>query len=283
MYAITGITGQVGSRLAERLLAANLPVRAVLRDAAKAAAWAARGCEVALAEIGDADALARAFAGCEAAFVLLPPTFDPSPDFAESRRAIAALRSALDRARPGRVVALSTIGAQATEFNLLSQLGELEAALRTLPLPVAFLRAAWFVENAQWDVAAARETGEIPSFLQPTSRAVPMVATADIAALAAELLQERREGARVVELQGPAPVSPDDLAAAFGRVLGRPVRAVAVPRDTWEPLFAAQGMKNPTPRMRMLDGFNEGWIRFVGTPRVGSTPAEDVVRELVRR
>jgi len=29
-------------------------------------------------------------------------------------------------------------------------------------------------------------------------------------------------------------------------------------------LFKAQGMRNPRPRMQMLDGFNEGWIEFEG-------------------
>jgi len=40
------------------------------------------------------------------------------------------------------------------------------------------------------------------------------------------------------------------------------VRMDAVPRDTWERLFISQGMKNPMPRIRMLDGFNDGWIEF---------------------
>jgi hypothetical protein len=35
-----------------------------------------------------------------------------------------------------------------------------------------------------------------------------------------------------------------------------------VPRESWETMFRSQGMKNPEPRMRMLDGFNEGWIEF---------------------
>jgi uncharacterized protein YbjT (DUF2867 family) len=52
MYAITGITGKVGGALAATLLAAGLPVRAVVRDATKGAAWAARGCEFAVAEMG---------------------------------------------------------------------------------------------------------------------------------------------------------------------------------------------------------------------------------------
>jgi uncharacterized protein YbjT (DUF2867 family) len=40
MYAITGITGKVGGAVARTLLAAGQPVRAVVRDAAKARSWA---------------------------------------------------------------------------------------------------------------------------------------------------------------------------------------------------------------------------------------------------
>ena len=284
MYAITGITGQVGGQLARRLLDAGQPVRAVLRDPAKAAPWAARGCEVAIADVDDTDALAHAFEGCAGVFMLLPPTFDPSPGFAQARRAVASLHAALARARPARVVALSTVGAQATQPNLLAQLGLLEQALGTLALPVAFLRAAWFIENAAWDVAAARETGTIPAFLQPTARRIPMVATADVARLAAELLGERWDGVRVVELEGPRPLSPDDLAAAFARALGREVQARAVARESWAELFASQGMANPTPRMQMLDGFNAGWLCFEGRDlRRGATSVDAVVAELLAR
>ena len=63
MYAITGITGKVGGALADALLNAGLPVRAVVRDAAKGEVWKARGCEVAIAEMEDSEALAEAFAG----------------------------------------------------------------------------------------------------------------------------------------------------------------------------------------------------------------------------
>ena len=47
MYAITGITGKVGGALARSLLAERVPVRAVLRDEAKAAEWRTR-CDAAL-------------------------------------------------------------------------------------------------------------------------------------------------------------------------------------------------------------------------------------------
>ena len=56
--------------------------------------------------------------------------------------------------------------------------------------------------------------------------------------------------------------SADDVAAALAGALGNPVRNEIVPRASWEELFRSQGMKNPLPRMRVTDGFNEGWIDF---------------------
>jgi len=64
------------------------------------------------------------------------------------------------------------------------------------------------------------------------------------------------------------------------------VTARAVPRSDWEGLFRSQGMKNPTPRMQMLDGFNEGWIRFARggrNARRGTTPLVQVIAALVSR
>jgi uncharacterized protein YbjT (DUF2867 family) len=283
MFAITGITGQVGGVVARTLLAAGKNVRAVVRDIAKGDTWVCQGCEAALAPMDDADALRAAFAGMEGVFLLLPPNFDPSPGFPESQQIIAALREALEGARPDRLVALSTVGAQATSENLLTQLSLMEQTLRTLPLPVTFLRAAWFTENAAWDLPSARDTGVIPSFLQPLDRKIPMVGIADVGRVAAELLQESWKGTRVVELEGPERISPHDIAASYAHLLGRAVSAKAVPRDTWETLFGSQGMHHPTPRMRMLDGFNEGWITFEHATLKGRVEMQTVLRGIIER
>jgi uncharacterized protein YbjT (DUF2867 family) len=286
MFAITGITGKVGGETARRLLAAHLPVRAVVRDEAKGAAWGLRGCEVAVADIGDAAALTRAFSGAEGVFVLIPPIFDPSPGFPEVRAIISAVKSALLQARSEKVVVLSTIGAQAVEFNLLSQLGMMEQELSTLPMPISFLRAAWFMENASFDVEPARTAGVIYSFLQPVEKPVPMIATEDIGKVAAELLRENWTGRRIVELEGPRRVTPLEIAATFSRLLDRPVRVEAPARSTWEEIFRAHGMRNPVPRMRMLDGFNEGWIEFESEEagsRKGTVELESVLRTLIQQ
>jgi len=284
MYAITGITGQIGGAVGRTLLAAGQPVRAVVRDVDKGKSWTERGCDVALATIEDAASLTVAFRGAEGVFVLVPPNFDPQPGFPEARAIAAGLRSALENARPARLVYLSTIGAQATQANLLTQHKIIERALSDLSVPITFLHPAWFMENCRWDVASAREKGVIPSFLQPLDKPVSMVATADIGKLAAALLQEPWSGHRIVELEGPRPVTPDEIAATFTKVLGRPVRAQIVPRDSWEGLFSSQGMKNPLPRIQMLDGFNEGWIEFergeAGSQK-GTTSLESVLRSLL--
>ena len=286
MFAITGITGNVGGEVARNLLAAKQPVRGVARDVGKCKTWAQQGCEIVGADINDAAALTSAFKGAEGVFVLVPPNFDPSPDFREARAIAATLRKALDTARPGKVVYLSTIGAQAAQPNLLTQHTIIERVLGDSPLPITFLRAAWFMENSSWDVAPATNSGVIPSFLQPLDKPVPMIATADIGRVAAALLQESWSGHRVVELEGPHRVTPNEIAATFSRLLGHPVKMDVVPRDTWESLFLSQGMKNPTPRIRMLDGFNEGWIEFASGEagsQKGKVALETVLRSLVKR
>ena len=284
MYAITGITGKVGGEMARTLLAAGQPVRAIVRDAAKGEAWARLGCEVALAEMEDAAALAKAFTGATGVFILPPPCFDPEPGYPEAKAVIASVAAALGQAKPAKVVCLSTIGADAMHDNLLSQRTLMERALESLSMPVTFLRPGWFLDNALWDVAPARETGMLHNFLQPLDKPFPMVASRDVGRTAADLIQQDWTGQRIVELEGPSRVSPNDLAAAFAEALGKQVQATLVPRDSWETLFLAQGMKHPVPRMRMLDGFNEGWIEFQDKGRralKGSTDMAAVIAELV--
>lgn len=63
------------------------------------------------------------------------------------------------------------------------------------------------------------------------------------------------------------------------RVIGRPVYTQAVPRDTWQSSFFAQGMHNPLPQVRRL----EGWIAFEGMPQKGETTLDTVFQELIKR
>ena len=81
-------------------------------------------------------------------------------------------------------------------------------------------------------------------------------------------------------------MAPNEVANTFAEVLGRRVSMDAVPRETWEQLFKSQGVKNPTPRIRMLDGFNDGWIEFENGnagSRKGEVALKSVLQTLVER
>jgi NAD(P)H dehydrogenase (quinone) len=287
MFAITGVTGQVGGAAARALLDAGHAVRAVLRDESKAALWTARGAEVAIASFDDADALAAAFSGAEGVFVMIAPNFAPQPGYPNAHAAVAVLKEALAKARPQRVVALSSVGGhRESGLGLITQVHILETALAELPIPTAILRPAWFMENSLWDIAPARETGVMPSFLQPLERAYPMVATADIGRVIADTLAQAWQGRRVIEIEGPQRYTQHEIAALLGGVLGRRVKAQTVPRDQWEALFQAQGTTWPAPRIEMIDGFNSGWIDFerAGNEHViGATVYQSVLAELAAR
>jgi NAD(P)H dehydrogenase (quinone) len=215
----------------------------------------------------------------------LPPLFDPSPGFPEAKGQIDSLSVALRRSEAKRIVALSTIGAHVTRPNLLNSRHMMEESFRQLPMPVTFLRPGWFMENHAGDVSSAISEGIIHSYLQPIEHAIPMIATKDIGALAGTLLLESWSGKRVVELEAKTRVSSADIAATLTDILGKPVKAEPVPRARWEEVFRAQGMKNPTPRIQMIEGFNEGWIEFEGGFEgsvKGQTSLKTVLEEMVR-
>ncbi|MCQ8242421.1 NmrA family NAD(P)-binding protein [Rhizosaccharibacter radicis] len=287
MFVVTGATGKVGGGVARILREAGHPVRVVLRDENKAGAWREGGCEIAVVpDAADPAALTSAMAGAAGVFLMNPPDYDPAPGFPETRARAAAARDALVAARPGRTVFLSTIGARVERFNLLNNGGIFETELSAMGLPVAMLRAAWFMENIAWDIPSARD-GRLASFLQPLDRAIDMVATRDIASVAASLLTGGEwTGSRVVELRGPEPVSPQRIAERLGAMLGRPVTAEALPAAGWEARLRAEGMRHPQARIEMLKGFNEGWIAFengAAERRTGFTALDAVLADLLRR
>src|ERR1700722_6776151 len=111
MFAVTGITGQVGSAVAENLLQQGHKVRALVRDPDKGRRWKEKGCELAIGDFNDPAALARAFSNVQGAFIMIPANFAPSPDFREPRAILAALKQALATARPPKIVCLSSVGA----------------------------------------------------------------------------------------------------------------------------------------------------------------------------
>jgi len=186
-------------------------------------------------------------------------------------------------------VFLSSIGSeQPSGLGLITSTHLMEEAMRTLPIPVAYLRAGSFMENWVGALDHIRTTGEMPFFYAPLDRKFPLVATRDIGLAGAKVSQETWTGERVLEVDGPeGGTDLHEAAAAFGAALGREVKAVQLPEAAWQNVLEAMGM--PADRtglyIEMVKSFNSGWIHFdnPGTEKFhGPTTIEAFAQEMVK-
>ena len=266
MFAVMGITGNVGGAIANTLLTHGKKVRGIVRNEAKAQAWKNRGVELFTA--GYDDQLSAAFTGVEGIFAMIPPNLLPDPGFPDSVARVAAIKQAVIAAKPPRAVFLSSIGSEKTSgLGLITTTHMLEEELGSTGVPSAFLRPGSFMENIFYSIPAARATGLYFAFYQPVEQPFPLIATEDIGRIGAEILLQTWQGNRAIEISGPTYYSSNDVAAALGKALDRPISAVAVPRETWVDTLAQNGM--PADRsgayIEMLDSLNKHWIDF-GVP-----------------
>jgi uncharacterized protein YbjT (DUF2867 family) len=262
MFLVTGITGKVGGAAARHLLDTGKQVRALVRDEAKAAAWSAKGVELVKGEWEDPVAVARALDGVEGAYLMMPPIQAPSPDFREAKAVVASYKEALATSAPPKLVALSSMGSEKNSgLGLITSTHLLEEGLRNEPFPVAFVRAGSFFENYLFGLQAA-QGGSLPIFYTPTERRLPMIATEDIGAEVAKLLTSEWTGKRFIELGSM--VSSDELAFQLGEVLGRNVKAQAIPREAWAGALQHMGLPagGTWGYEEMIEGVNSGWIAF---------------------
>src|SRR6202034_2872725 len=174
---------------------------------------------------------------------------------------IANYVEALTKVGPPRVVALWSMGANRTNgLGMITALSLLAHAFRSLPSPVAFVRAGGFFENFLFGLQAA-QGGTLPVFYSPTNRKSTMVASDDIGAEVATLLTGPAwSGRRIVELGSM--VSADEVAAQLGEVMQRDVKAFAVPRAGWPAAFEQFGIpKGQTGAAEaMFEAVNAGWM-----------------------
>lgn len=284
MYIVSGATGHTGSVVAKTLLQKGLPVRVIVRSREKGAAFETLGAEAAVADLQNADALTAALQGGKVLYLMNPPAYQAEDQFAETEKVIEAFKTAIDDSAFEKIVVLSSIGAQLSSGtgNILTAY-KLEQAFGNLDIPVTFVRAGSFMENWNAVLEAAKTQGVLPSFYQPLDRKIPQVAAADIGRVAAFAMQEKTTGVEVKELAGFW-TSPEDTAAAFGKVLDKEVKAVPVPENQWTGILENHNSpKNARSMVEMFAGFNAGHIKFETENQIaGRITIEDYAREALK-
>ena len=282
MYVVAGVTGHTGAAAAEELLRRGKPVRVIVRDASKGARWKEKGAELAGADLSDSAALTRALAGAEGAYFLIPPQYGVDDLLAAQKPVVEAIARAVRESRVPHVVLLSSIGAQQPHgTGPVVTLHRAEKALREAARDLTILRAGYFVENWAPVLGEARDKGLLPTFLTP-GRAVPRVATADIGRVAAEALLDPSSHVRIIELAGPRDLTPEDVAAALSRRLGREVRLLPLPSEAATEAFQAAGFSSGVARLfaEMYGAVNSGhmdWQRAGTVSSRGRLGPEDVL------
>lgn len=284
-FAIAGITGHTGQATADALLARGHHIRAIVRDAAKAAAWQARGAEVAVADLADPGALAAALRGTGGAFLLVPPNL-AAPRYREHQdRVTRSLAAALAESGVPRAVFLSSIGAQRERgTGPIAGIHTAEQLLGRVPgTAVTFLRAGYFYENVAATLGSVVEAGVLPSFF-PAALPIAMTSTGDIGRLAAELLTDAPGPTRVVQLGTPR--THDELAAALAKLTGTPVRVHEAPLEAVAPTFVSLGFSPDLAALyaEMIGAIRDGLAFEPGHRTVASTePLEQVFGALLPR
>jgi uncharacterized protein YbjT (DUF2867 family) len=245
MHAITGASGNTGRVVAEKLLAEGEKVRVIGRDTSRLVQLQKKGAEAFAADLTDAVALTKAFAGARSAYVMVPPNVTAADYRAYQERVSDALAQALEKASVPYVVALSSVGAdKAQKTGPVVGLHSLEQKLNGLAgLNALYLRAGYFMENLLPQVAVIQNFGIVGGPLRADLR-VAMIATRDIGSVAAELLQRLDfTGKQSRELLGQRDLTYSEVTSVIGKSIARPDLAYTqLPAQQLKPALVQMGM-----------------------------------------
>jgi uncharacterized protein YbjT (DUF2867 family) len=220
---------------------------------------------------------------------LLP--YDPtSADFrAEQQRLGEAIVAAVEGAGVRRVVALSSIGAEVPAgTGFIASLHDQEQRLRRLTgIDLLLLRPGMFFESITAAVDVARALGVNADAVAPEVP-VPMIATRDVAAVAAEVLVARDwNGAQVRELHGPCDLTYTEATSILGAAIGLPdLQYVRLPDAEMADALVQAGFSRDCAELHVEMGraLSDGTITPLvarGAETTSSTRFEAIVADLV--
>ncbi|MCA8916682.1 MAG: NmrA family NAD(P)-binding protein [Planctomycetes bacterium] len=268
-FAITTPTGHIGSQLTERLLKqGGHKITLLCRDAGKVKQFTDKGAKAIQGDLSDAEYVANATKGADALFWLTPPKMD-APDFRDYQNKMGEVAaSAVRKNKIKRVVHLSSFGAQhADGTGPIAGLHDIElklnSAAKEIGGNVTHLRPASFFENFFMSVPTIKSDGAMYMPV-PGDTKFPMIATRDIAAVAAEVLTDTSwTGVKVRELLGPKDYSINDAAKAIGDALGKEVKHVQVPYEATLQAMTSMGVGQSLAGkyVEMYQGIEKGLVK----------------------
>lgn len=280
--AIIGASGNVGHALAEGLLSRGVHARAIARHAEKLQSLSARGAETRIGTVEDRTFLAEAFRGAAAAFVMIPPNYAATDFLAYQREIVGHLCAAIREAGVVRVVTLSSVGAELASGNgPIAGLHVLETELDQVPgLHVVHLRPTYFMENHLGTIGLIKTMGLNGGAIK-ADLAMPMIASRDVAAAAADILAAPTFTGRSVRyLLGPRDYTMSEATRILGAAVGRPGLAyMQFPAADTRSALVGMGISPSVAGafVEMAEGFNSRLV--TGEPRSADNTTPTTMEE----
>jgi uncharacterized protein YbjT (DUF2867 family) len=265
MYVVLGATGNTGSVISNSLLMKGEKVRVVGRDAARLQRFVRKGAEAFTANVNDAAALTKAFAGARAAYLMLPPSMTSQDYRADQERESDAIAKAVKESGLRYAVHLSSYGAHVPEgTGPIAGLYSSEQKLNAISgLSVLHLRAGYFMENNLAAIGMIHGMGMFGHALVPDLKQ-PMIATRDIGDYAARrILNLDFSGKQTRELLGERDLSMTEATAVIARGIGKPdLRYVQFPYEQVQQVLMQMGIppKSAALFIEMYKAINAGVV-----------------------
>jgi uncharacterized protein YbjT (DUF2867 family) len=243
MILIVGATGLVGSATLGQLTARGVPVRALVRDAEKAAALAGPGVETMVGDLEQPGSLDAALDGVTRALLispLHPRQVEWQGNFVEAARRVGAVH----------IVKLSGLGT-APDSPLRSGRwhAQTERHIADAGLPWTYLRPPFFMQNLLRSATAIATRGILVAAMQVGK--IAMVDARDVAAVAVAALTLDGHVGKTYTITGSEALSFQEIAQKLAAATGRPVTYQDVPPATMRQEMVASGLPAWLVEVRM--------------------------------
>jgi len=275
-------TGNIGSRVTQKLLDAGEKVVVVHRDPAKVKHFTDQGARLVKGSFyEDRKVVEEALTGAKVFFFMIPPISGPT----HSKWALEATTLVTEVAKEkgvGRVVFLSSFGAQVgSGTGIIDFLRDAEDILKSKLSHVASLRAGFFFENFLRDIPTVASQGKVfsPTFIVPKKWAY--VAVTDVAdAISNHLFTDNWEGHITTGVHGPKDYTLQEAIQVLSKAIGQQITPVGISVEQLKQTM--ESLKTPP---FMIAGFAEfyGAITtgrvFVAEPRTPQTITPTTLHE----
>ncbi len=238
---VTTPTGNIGSKIVADLIGRGETVHVLARDPSKLPPGVRDAVTVHVGDLLDAAFVMKASEGASALFWLTPPMWTAPDVRAMYEQSARTAQAVVTANRIPYVVNLSSSGAQNDGYGPITFLRLIEDALNATAANVIHLRPGFFFENFAAQIDPIKNASAIFMPLSPEAR-MPMVATEDIARVAAELLTARNFAGKTYRgVHGPADLSFAEVASVIGAAVGKEVRYIQTTPEQAHETFLQMG------------------------------------------